>query len=205
MTWLLPIVAVCIKMGSRGPVFFRQRRLGLYGKTFQCLKFRTMIPNPEADEKPARHNDERITAIGRILRKTNIDELPQLFNVLAGQMSITGPRPHMLSDCIRFSFVVGNYNARHIIKPGITGLAQIKGYHGPANDHHSIVSRFYWDDHYIRHASLLLDLKIMAYSCMLPVRTLRRKLQNLCFRQRPAVRGRPPGAGNDPGTVPSSK
>ena len=116
--------------------------------------------NNEADERQAEDNDERITKAGRFLRKTNIDELPQLFNVLAGNMSFIGPRPHMLSDCIRFSFIVSSYNFRTLVKPGITGLAQIKGYRGPAKDYESVVSRYYWDAVYVRKAGFILDMKI---------------------------------------------
>ena len=161
LSWLLPIIAAWIKLDSKGPVFFSQKRIGRNGKTFRCLKFRTMVQNDEADEKPAESNDHRITRIGRILRRTNIDELPQFFNVLAGSMSLVGPRPHMLSDCMRFSFVVSAYKFRTMVKPGITGLAQIKGYIGPARDYESIVRRFHWDAVYVRKANLGLDIKII--------------------------------------------
>ena len=120
-----------------------------------------MVQNEEADEKPAEDNDKRITRIGGVLRRTNLDELPQFFNVLAGSMSLVGPRPHMLSDCMRFSFVVSSYKFRSMVKPGITGLAQIKGYIGPARDYESIVRRFHWDAAYVRKASLGLDFKIL--------------------------------------------
>jgi putative colanic acid biosynthesis UDP-glucose lipid carrier transferase len=162
LSWLLPIVAAWIKLGSKGPVFFSQKRMGKNGKIFRCIKFRTMVINDEADERQADENDERITRAGRFLRKTNIDELPQLFNVLIGDMSFIGPRPHMLSDCIRFSFVISSYNFRTLVKPGITGLAQVKGYRGPSKDYESIVNRYHWDAIYIRKAGLGLDMKIMS-------------------------------------------
>jgi putative colanic acid biosynthesis UDP-glucose lipid carrier transferase len=161
LSWLLPIVAAWIKLGSKGPVFFSQKRMGKNGRIFRCLKFRTMVINDEADERQADENDDRITRAGRFLRKTNIDELPQLFNVLIGDMSFIGPRPHMLSDCIRFSFVVSSYNFRTLVKPGITGLAQVKGFRGPAKDYESIVNRYRWDAIYINKAGLWLDIKIM--------------------------------------------
>ncbi|HET6995001.1 MAG TPA: sugar transferase [Chitinophagaceae bacterium] len=161
LSWLLPIVAVWIKLDSKGPVFFSQRRMGRNGIIFRCFKFRTMVINDEADERQADHNDERVTRAGRFLRNTNIDELPQLFNVLIGEMSFIGPRPHMLSDCIRFSFVVSSYNFRTLVKPGITGLAQVKGYRGPAKDYESIVNRYHWDAIYVNKAGLWLDIKIM--------------------------------------------
>jgi putative colanic acid biosynthesis UDP-glucose lipid carrier transferase len=161
MSWLLPLVALLIKLDSKGPVFFRQKRIGRNAVPFYCLKFRTMIPNEEADEQPALENDSRITTAGRWLRKLNIDELPQFFNVLRGQMSVVGPRPHMTADCIRFSFVISSYSFRHLVRPGITGWAQVHGYHGPTNDYESIIIRYYWDAMYVRKADLFLDVKIV--------------------------------------------
>ena len=171
-SWLLPIIAIWIKLDSKGPVFFSQKRTGRNGKIFRCLKFRTMIQNEEADEKPAEYNDHRITRSGRLLRRTNIDELPQFFNVLSGSMSLVGPRPHMVSDCIRFSFVVSSYKFRNLVKPGITGLAQTKGYIGPAKDYESIVTRYYWDAVYVRKAGLWVDMKIIG-------KTITRSFKNL--------------------------
>jgi putative colanic acid biosysnthesis UDP-glucose lipid carrier transferase len=161
LSWLLPILAIWIKLDSKGPVFFSQKRIGLNGKIFRCLKLRTMLQNDDADEKPAEENDHRVTRAGKFLRHTNIDELPQFLNVLTGTMSLVGPRPHMLSDCIRFSFVVPSYKFRNLVKPGITGLAQVKGHFGPAKEYESIANRYYWDAMYIRKASLWLDIKII--------------------------------------------
>ena len=146
--------------------------MGRNGRIFRCFKLRTMVINDEADERQAEENDERITRAGKFLRKTNIDELPQLFNVLAGDMSLIGPRPHMLADCIRFSFVISSYNFRNLVKPGITGLAQIKGYRGMAKDYESIVNRYHWDAVYVRKAGLWLDAKII-------YRTILRGIYNL--------------------------
>jgi len=162
LSWLLPLTSILIMLDSRGPVFFIQRRMGKNGRTFSCLKLRTMIANEEADEKQADENDYRITRIGKFLRRTNIDEFPQFINVLIGDMSIIGPRPHMFSDCTRFSFVIPAYKFRTLMRPGITGLAQVKGYHGPTIDYESIFTRYHWDAEYIRNASLWLDIKIIS-------------------------------------------
>lgn len=159
-SWLFPIIALLIVLDSRGPVFFFQRRVGKGGRTFICYKFRTMVVNFDADHKQATENDARITRFGNFLRKSNLDELPQLFNVLMGDMSIVGPRPHMLSDCVKFSSVVSGYKLRNLVKPGITGLAQVNGFHGPTSDNHSILKRFENDINYIYTAGLWLDLKI---------------------------------------------
>ncbi len=162
LSWLLPIISLLIAIDSKGPVFFVQRRMGRNGRSFWCLKFRTMFANEEADEKQAEENDYRITRMGKFLRRTNIDEFPQFINVLIGDMSIIGPRPHMLSDCTRFSFVIPAYKFRTLIRPGITGLAQVKGHHGPTVDYESIFTRYHWDAAYIRSASFSLDLKIIS-------------------------------------------
>jgi putative colanic acid biosysnthesis UDP-glucose lipid carrier transferase len=161
LSWLTPIISLLILIDSRSPVFFRQQRVGRFGKLFYCLKFRTMYKNIEADFKQASDDDSRITRLGYFLRKTNIDELPQLFNVLLGQMSIVGPRPHMLKDCRDFNLVVKNYKLRTLVKPGITGLAQIKGFRGPTEDDLSIIHRYKWDLFYVRRVSLMLDISIL--------------------------------------------
>jgi len=131
--WLIPLMSVLIKIGSRGPVFFIQKRNKQNGAIFNCIKFRSMTINPLADILPAAENDERITVIGRIIRKTFIDELPQFFNVLWGDMSVIGPRPHMLSESLRFEEQLSYYRYREKIKPGITGLSQILGLEGAAD------------------------------------------------------------------------
>jgi putative colanic acid biosysnthesis UDP-glucose lipid carrier transferase len=178
LSWLLPIIGFLIKLDSKGPVFFKQKRIGLNGKPFVCLKLRTMIVNKEADESPAIKNDYRITPLGVYLRQTNLDELAQFFNVLAGQMSLVGPRPHMVADCIRFSFVIPSYPLRHFVKPGITGWAQIKGYHGPTPDYESILNRYYWDAQYVRRAGFWLDIKII-------VLTIAGNIYQLCAKYFP--------------------
>ncbi len=161
LSWLIPLVAVLIKLDSTGSVFFLQNRIGRNGKPFRCIKFRTMIKNSEADERPAENNDDRITRAGNFLRQTNLDELPQFFNVLLGHMSVVGPRPHMMTDCIRFSFIISSYSFRSLVRPGVTGWAQVNGFYGPSIDYESAMLRYYWDAQYVRKASFWLDLKII--------------------------------------------
>jgi putative colanic acid biosynthesis UDP-glucose lipid carrier transferase len=165
-SWLFPILFLLIKLDSRGPVFFIQRRVGFLGRSFACLKFRTMHSNEEADTRQATEKDPRITRMGSFLRHSNLDELPQFLNVLIGHMSIVGPRPHMYNDCINFSRVVDAYKFRNLMKPGITGLAQVKGFRGPALNFEQIFRRFQWDAFYVRNASLWLDLRIVHRTAM---------------------------------------
>jgi putative colanic acid biosynthesis UDP-glucose lipid carrier transferase len=176
MSWLLPIIALAIKLDSHGPVFFKQSRVGRKGKRFLCFKFRTMIINAEAHEKQAENNDDRITRLGRLLRITNIDEFPQVLNVLIGDMSFVGPRPHMHSDHRRFASLIAGYEFRCLVKPGITGLAQIKGFSGPTLDTESILGRYKWDAFYVRRASFWFDLKIVWRTLLLWSLNLRREL-----------------------------
>jgi len=164
---LLPILALLIKLDSRGPVFFRQKRVGFLGKAFWCYKFRTMRLNDHADTRRASRNDPRVTRVGWFLRNTCLDELPQFINVLLGHMSVVGPRPHMLKDSKEFSDLVSNYAFRNMARPGITGLSQIRGYRGPANNLESVFRRYRWDAYYVRNVSFLLDLRIMAETGLL--------------------------------------
>jgi len=161
LSWLIPILAILIKLSSRGPVFFLQKRNRHGGKTFQCLKFRTMIVNDEADLLAARANDDRVTAFGKFLRHYHLDELPQLVNVLLGDMSLIGPRPHMLSDNRRYEKLIRGYDLRHKVKPGITGLAQMKGYCGPIDNFQTLEARVNMDIFYIRNWSPKLDIMIL--------------------------------------------
>jgi lipopolysaccharide/colanic/teichoic acid biosynthesis glycosyltransferase len=123
-SWFFPLIALLIKLSSKGPVFFVQERTGINNKTFRCLKFRSMRVNDDADSRQATAGDDRITALGRFMRRTNIDELPQFFNVLLGQMSVVGPRPHMLKHTEEYSALIDHYMVRHYVKPGVTGWAQ---------------------------------------------------------------------------------
>ncbi|NML20617.1 capsular biosynthesis protein [Pseudoflavitalea sp. G-6-1-2] len=161
LSWLFPIIAILIKLDSNGPVFFVQRRVGRWGKSFKCLKFRTMVVNVQANTKQAADGDARITRIGKFLRKSNLDEFPQFFNVLSGQMSVVGPRPHMHADCNAFSSVISNYKFRNMMKPGITGLAQVRGYRGPTKNFESIFHRYQFDAFYVRNANFWLDMRIV--------------------------------------------
>jgi putative colanic acid biosynthesis UDP-glucose lipid carrier transferase len=175
LSWVSIIIAILILIDSRGPVFFIQKRVGKTGKSFYCFKFRTMVLNNEADIKRAEPNDPRITRVGVILRRYNLDELPQFINVLIGEMSIVGPRPHMHADCFAFSQTIPGYKFRTLVKPGITGLAQSKGFHGPVADQYLIKKRFEWDAFYIRNASFELDLRIIQATVMGRINLLLRR------------------------------
>jgi Undecaprenyl-phosphate glucose phosphotransferase len=161
LSWLGPILALAVKWSSPGPVLFLQKRSGLYNKTFWCWKFRTMRINEEANLRKTSRNDERITPIGKFLRKTNLDELPQFFNVLMGDMSVVGPRPYMLSESEYFSRQVEKYMVRHFVKPGITGLSQSRGMRGPTANAFAMRQRVKMDVFYIEKWSFLLDMQII--------------------------------------------
>lgn len=161
LSWLTPIVAILIKLDSKGPVFFKQKRNGLDYQEFYCYKFRSMKPNPLADLYQATKGDQRITTIGKFLRKTSIDELPQFINVLKGDMSVVGPRPHMVSHTQMYAERIDKFMVRHFIKPGITGLAQVSGYRGEVEIDEDIINRVRLDIFYLENWSLLLDLKIV--------------------------------------------
>jgi putative colanic acid biosynthesis UDP-glucose lipid carrier transferase len=160
-SWLFPIIALLIRINSKGPVFFRQKRSGLDNNEFWCWKFRTMYVNDDSNSKQATRNDSRITPIGRILRKTSLDELPQFFNVLIGNMSVVGPRPHMLKHTEEYSKIIDNYMVRHYVKPGVTGLAQAKGYRGETTTPQAMKNRVRVDMFYVENWSFSLDIKIV--------------------------------------------
>lgn len=159
--FIVPIVALCIKLDSKGPVFFKQLRSGKNGKPFWCYKFRTMTVNSEADSKQATKNDARVTKIGKILRKTSLDEIPQFYNVLIGDMSVVGPRPHMLKHTEEYSAIINNFNVRHFINSGITGYAQVNGYRGETKNNSQMEKRVMYDNWYLENWSLTLDIKII--------------------------------------------
>ncbi len=161
LTWLIPLVGFLIKLESRGPIFFIQKRNGLNNRVFNCLKFRSMTPNDYADSLQATKEDPRVTRIGAFLRHTSLDEMPQFLNVIMGDMSIVGPRPHTLPMNEAFKNQIVRYNARHKIKPGITGLAQVKGYRGEIENTFQIRSRVRLDAFYINNWTFLLDIEIM--------------------------------------------
>jgi len=160
LSWLTPILGLLIKLESRGPVFFKQKRNGLDYKEFYCYKFRSMTPNPLAHLFQATKQDERVTRVGRIIRKTSMDELPQFINVLKGEMSVVGPRPHMVSHTHMYAGRIDKFMVRHFIKPGITGLAQVSGYRGEVESDEDIIKRVKFDIFYLENWSLLLDVKI---------------------------------------------
>ena len=159
--WLLPILAILIKLDSAGPVFFVQKRIGLFGRTFNCFKLRTMVVNKQADTRQAEKDDPRITPLGKFLRLSCMDELPQFFNVLIGDMSVVGPRPHMIKDCEEFARQVPAYALRQLMRPGITGMAQVKGYRGKTEGFFDVFHRYQWDIFYVRNANFMLDLRII--------------------------------------------
>lgn len=160
LSWLTPLMALLIKLESKGPVFFKQSRPGLDEKEFLCYKFRSMKVNITT-EKEASRNDPRVTKIGRFIRKTSIDELPQFFNVLLGDMSVVGPRPHLWSQNKTYGNKVKKYMVRHYVKPGITGLAQVKGCRGEIETDKDMINRIKYDVYYIENWSLLMDIKII--------------------------------------------
>lgn len=162
LSWLLPLLALYIKLTSGGDVFFKQQRTGLHNHTFTVWKLRTMRPNSEAHVLQAKQNDTRITKAGKFLRKYSLDELPQFFNVFVGDMSIVGPRPHMLKHTEEYAAKHQLYNLRHTVKPGITGLSQVLGYRGEIQCPFSLRNRITLDIFYIKKWSLGLDIYIIA-------------------------------------------
>lgn len=161
LSWLFPILMLLVKLSSPGPIFFKQKRTGENNQDFMCFKFRTMRVNSLSDELQATANDSRITKIGSFMRKTNLDEFPQFFNVLWGSMSIVGPRPHMIKHTEEYSKLINNYLIRHYAKPGITGWAQVNGYRGETRTVEDMKKRVLYDIWYIENWSFLLDLKII--------------------------------------------
>ena len=159
-SWLAPLLAILIKLESRGPVFFKQGRPGIDENEFFCYKFRSMKIN-KTTEKEASKNDPRVTEIGKLMRKTSMDELPQFFNVLLGDMSVVGPRPHLWSQNKIYGNKVKKYMIRHCVKPGITGLAQVSGYRGEIETDADMINRIKLDVFYIENWSFIMDLKII--------------------------------------------
>jgi len=160
-SWLFPIIFILIRLNSKGPLFFLQERTGINNKTFKCMKFRSMRVNKDADEKQATQGDSRITSIGRFLRKSNLDEFPQFFNVLFGQMSVVGPRPHMLKHTRQYSELIDYYRVRHYVKPGITGWAQVNGYRGETDELWKMEKRVEHDMIYLENWTFWWDVKIV--------------------------------------------
>lgn len=161
LSWLIPIIALIIKLESNETVFFMQKRSGLNNEPFDCIKFRSMASNAKADFETTKKNDARVTKFGAFMRKTSIDELPQFINVFLGDMSIVGPRPHMLSQTEMYSKITKKYMTRHIVKPGITGWAQVMGSRGEIFSHRDMEKRIEKDIWYIQNWSFFLDIKII--------------------------------------------
>jgi len=168
---LLAAIAAAVKLDSPGPLLFRQRRAGYRGRVFRIYKFRTMTTLEDGrDFRQAARDDARVTRVGRLLRRTSLDELPQLINVLRGEMSLVGPRPHALLQEQTFRLQNQSYALRRMAKPGITGLAQVSGARGAADSPQKLARRLEFDLHYIRNWSLWLDLKILLRTAVLLAR-----------------------------------
>ena len=164
---LLAVAAVAVKLESRGPVIFRQRRRGFNGREFVIHKFRTMRVMEYGDNiQQASRRDPRVTRLGRLLRRSSIDELPQLFNVLSGEMSLVGPRPHAVAHDQEYGDLVGNYAFRHQVKPGITGWAQVNGFRGETAHVDQMRKRIEFDVWYINNWSVALDFQILGRTCV---------------------------------------
>ncbi|HWK03611.1 MAG TPA: undecaprenyl-phosphate glucose phosphotransferase [Puia sp.] len=161
LTWLMPVLAILIKLNSKGPVFFVQWRSGKNNKQFRCFKFRSLSVNKDADTKQVTRGDNRITPLGKFLRKANLDELPQFFNVLLGNMSVVGPRPHMLQHTETYSKILEEYMIRHFVKPGVTGWAQVNGFRGEIKVQEQLRKRIEYDIWYMEHWSIWLDMRVI--------------------------------------------
>lgn len=170
-SWLFPLIALVIKLSSKGPVLFVQKRIGYNGRIFNCYKFRTMhVSENSLKYTPTSVKDPRITSIGKFLRGTNMDELPQFFNVLLGHMSIVGPRPHAIAFHNTYSTFIKNIDRRHLVRPGITGLAQVNGYRGDVGDIEEnkvrTKKRIDYDIQYVKKWSIKSDLFIVHRTCL---------------------------------------
>lgn len=169
-SWLFPLIALLIKSSSKGSVFFVQKRYGFHEEVFNCIKFRTMIINEDSAIKTTEENDSRITRIGKFLRRTSLDEMPQFINVLKGEMSVVGPRPHMLAVDNFYKPKIGRYTLRSLANPGITGLAQVSGFRGDSgNVEVEMNKRILADAYYIRNWSFVLDIVIILKTIVLVI------------------------------------
>lgn len=161
LSWLMPIMMIIIRLESKGAAIFAQLRSGRNNEPFFCFKFRSMRINAASDTKQAVKGDARITKIGSFMRKTSLDEFPQFFNVLLGNMSIVGPRPHMLKHTEEYREIISHYMVRHHLKPGITGWAQVNGFRGETTEHKQMLDRVEHDVWYLENWSLFKDLEII--------------------------------------------
>ena len=161
LSWLIPILGLLIRLESKGPILFKQKRNGLNNGEFEVFKFRSMYTNGFSDKKQTSVNDQRLTKIGKFIRRTSIDEIPQFINVFLGSMSVVGPRPHPVFLTDQYAKIIDKYMVRHFVKPGVTGLAQIKGFRGEVQDTEQMRNRIRLDKFYIENWSLLLDIEII--------------------------------------------
>ena len=161
LSWLYPIIAILIKLSSKGPILFKQLRSGVNNEEFVCYKFRSMNLSSDSETKQATQGDSRITGFGSFLRKSSLDEFPQFFNVLLGNMSVVGPRPHMLLHTEEYSELIKKYMVRQLVKPGITGVAQVRGYRGETKELEDMEGRVRLDVWYIENWSLSLDINVI--------------------------------------------
>jgi len=164
--WLVPLIGILIKLESPGPIFFKQKRNGRGNEPFDCYKFRSMRINNDSDTKQATKNDYRVTKVGRFLRNNSLDELPQFFNVFIGDMSVVGPRPHPVQLNEDYRSLIDRYMSRHLIKPGVTGLAQVMGYRGETSEPYQMKSRIKLDIFYVEHWTFWLDMKLIALTIL---------------------------------------
>ena len=176
LSWMIPIFGIIIKLSSKGPVFFIQKREGYKSSFFNCIKFRTMSVNSQSDSKWADDNDSRLTKVGRILRLSALDEMPQFINVLIGDMSVVGPRPHPINLNLEYQDKINKFNKRHRFKPGITGLAQTKGFSGFISELSDMRERVKMDIFYFKNWSIVMDIKII-------IMTILKISSNLSFRK----------------------
>ncbi|WP_048903545.1 undecaprenyl-phosphate glucose phosphotransferase [Pedobacter sp. V48] len=161
LSWLYPLIAILIKMQSKGPVMFKQLRSGRNDEPFWCYKFRSMKVNDASDKKQATKDDDRITPIGKFLRRSSLDEMPQFFNVFMGSMSVVGPRPHMLKHTEEYKAIINQYMVRQFLKPGITGWAQVNGFRGETKATEDMENRVKCDIHYLENWDSMFDVKII--------------------------------------------
>lgn len=165
-----PVIALIIKLDSRGPILFKQKRHGINGKVFTCLKFRTMKAEARPAFVQASRGDPRVTGVGKFLRRTNLDELPQLFNVFWGDMSLVGPRPHPIELDEHYAPLISGYFSRYTVKPGMTGLAQVNGHRGITEGRRAMRNRVRIDMLYIRNFSLITDIKLVVKTLILMIK-----------------------------------
>lgn len=161
LSWLIPLLGILIRLESKGPIIFKQKRNGLNNGEFEVFKFRSMCINGFSDKKQTCMGDQRLTKIGKFIRRTSIDEMPQFINVFLGSMSVVGPRPHPVFMTDQYAKIIDKYMVRHFVKPGVTGLAQVKGYRGEVQDKEQMRNRIRLDKFYIENWSFFLDLEII--------------------------------------------